>query len=142
MPFTTEEYSGCTNKAAKGANKAPRNPYFCFFISCFTVLVTPSINTPKPLNDFMILIISFISSFEMNKANPFPVLTARFPLILLSKVFMAFEAAFETALLTDPDNLSLAKEEAKYVTTFLRNLSKQEPKNSHQTELLYISELY
>ena len=25
MPFTTEEITGCTNEAAKGANKAPRN---------------------------------------------------------------------------------------------------------------------
>ena len=28
--FTTEEITGCTTEAAKGANKAPRNPPFCF----------------------------------------------------------------------------------------------------------------
>ena len=46
IPFTTEEITGCTNEAAKGANKVSRNPPSCFFISCFTVSVTPSINTP------------------------------------------------------------------------------------------------
>ena len=46
IPFTTEEITGCTNEAAKGANKTPRNPPSCFFISSFTISVTPSINTP------------------------------------------------------------------------------------------------
>ena len=46
------------------------------FISCFTVSVTPSINTPESSSDLMILIISFISSFEMNKVNHFPALAA------------------------------------------------------------------
>ena len=32
-----------------------------FFISCFTVSVTPSTNTPEFSDDFMILIISFKS---------------------------------------------------------------------------------
>ena len=31
IPFTTEEITGCTNEAAKGANKAPGNPPSCFF---------------------------------------------------------------------------------------------------------------
>ena len=30
--FTTEEITGCTNEAFKGANKAPRNQPYCFFI--------------------------------------------------------------------------------------------------------------
>ena len=34
IPFTTEEITGCTNEAAKGANKAPRNPRF-FHASLF-----------------------------------------------------------------------------------------------------------
>ena len=38
--FTTDEITGCTIEAAKGANKAPRNPPPWFFIACFTVLVT------------------------------------------------------------------------------------------------------
>ena len=99
--FTTEEIIGCTIEAAKGANKAPRSPPSCFFILCFTVSVTPSINTLECSNDFMILIISFISSFEVNKGNLFPALTAPFPLIFLSNLF----DAFEPKLLTNPDKL-------------------------------------
>ena len=44
IPFTIEEITGYTKEAAKDANKAPRNPPSCFFISSFTVSVTPSIN--------------------------------------------------------------------------------------------------
>ena len=50
--FTTEEVTGCTDEAAKGANKAPRNPPSCSFTSSFTVSVTSSINT---LNLLMVL---------------------------------------------------------------------------------------
>ena len=52
--FTTEEITGCTNEAAKGAKRAPRNPSSCSFISCFTVSVTPSINSPESFNYFII----------------------------------------------------------------------------------------
>ena len=45
IPFTTDEITGCSNEAVKGANKAGRNPPSCFFILCFTVLVMPSITT-------------------------------------------------------------------------------------------------
>ena len=34
IPFTTEEIIGCTNEAAKGTKKAPRNPPSCFLF-CF-----------------------------------------------------------------------------------------------------------
>ena len=51
----------------------------------------PSINTFESSNDFMILIIPFISSFEINKVNPFPALTAPFPLIVPSNLFIAFD---------------------------------------------------
>ena len=54
--------------------------------------------------------ISFISSFEISKVNPFPDLKAYFPLILFSNLFIAFEGAFENLLLTNPGSLSLAKE--------------------------------
>ena len=64
MSLTTAEITGCIIEAATGANKAPRN--YCFFISCFTVSVTPSINTPES-SDFVILIISFTSLFKINK---------------------------------------------------------------------------
>ena len=42
IPFTTEEITGCTNEAAKGANKTPWN-LPCSFYFMFTVSVTPSI---------------------------------------------------------------------------------------------------
>ena len=64
----------------------------------------------------MISIISFISSFEINKVNLFP-LTAPFPLIFLSNLFIAFEFN----LLANTGKLSLPKKK----TTFF----KQEPKD-------------
>ena len=81
IPFTTEEITGCINEAAKDASKTPRNLPPHFSILCFTVSVTPSINTPKSSHDFMILIISFKFSFKKNKVNP--ALASPFPLILL-----------------------------------------------------------
>ena len=53
-------------------------PYY-YFLSCFTESLTPSINTSEFSSDFIILIISSISSNEMTKVIPFPVLTASFP---------------------------------------------------------------
>ena len=79
-----------------------------------TVSVIPSINTFGCSNDF-ILIISFISSFEINKVNTFPALTALVQIIFLSNLFIAFEAK----LLTNPDELSLTKGIARSVITFL-----------------------
>ena len=35
IPLTTEEMTGCTIEAAKGANKTPRNPPSCFFLFNF-----------------------------------------------------------------------------------------------------------
>ena len=88
-----------------------------FFNSCFTVSVNPSINTPESSNDFVIFIISFISSFEINKVNPFPALTAPFPLIFLSNLFIALEVV----LLTNPGKLFLAKGIATFVSAFFLN---------------------
>ena len=86
--------------------------------------VTPSIATHKSYNDLIILMISFISSFEINKANAFPVLTAPFPLIFLSNLFIALEVK----LLSNPGKLSLAKEIATFVSAFfpLNLLSKNQ----------------
>ena len=127
--MSTEEITDCTIEVAKGANKAPRkqSSCCCFFIiiSGFTVSVTPSINTPKSYNDFMILIISFISSFEINQVNPLPVLKAPFPLIFLSNWF----TAFEVKLLTNPGKVSLAKGIATFISAFLSTLANQEPKD-------------
>ena len=68
----------------------------------------------------MILIISFIPTFKINKVNPFPALTTSFPLLFLSNLFISFEAK----LLTIPSKLSQAKGTTRYVITFLPKLSK------------------
>ena len=103
MPFTTDEITICTDEMAKGENKAPANPPSYSFISCFIVSITQSIITSKSSNDFVILIISFISSFEVNKVNPFPALTSPSPLIFLSHLFLALEVK----LLNNPGKLYL-----------------------------------
>ena len=87
--------------------------------------MTPSINTPKSSNDFMILIISFIPSFEVNKVNPFPPLAAPFLLVYLSNLFIVFEAKF----LTNPSKLSVAKGTATFVSAFLHKLPNRGPKD-------------
>ena len=48
------------------------------------------------------------SSFEMNKVNTFPALTAPFQLTF-SNLFIAFAAEFEAILLTNLGKLSLSK---------------------------------
>ena len=118
IPFSIEKITGCTNDVAKGANKAPRNPPSCLFISFFTVLVTPSINTHQSSNHYIIFIISSIPSFKINKVNPFPTLTAPFPVIFLSNLFIVLE--FE--LLTNPGKFSLPKGIAIFVSAFFPNL--------------------
>ena len=114
VPFTTQEITGCTNEAAKGANKAERNPPSCFFISCFTVSVIPSMNTFESSNEFMILIISSKFLFKINKVNIFPAPAVLFSLMFLSNLFIAFEDKF----LTNPGKLFLAKEIAIFFSTF------------------------
>ena len=76
-------------------------------------------------NGFMILIVSFMSLFEINKVNTFPALTAPFSLIFLSNLFIVFEAK----LLTNPGKLSLAKRIAIFVGTLFPTLPKQEAKD-------------
>ena len=73
----------------------------------------------------MILIISFISSFKINKVNPFPALTATFSFIFLSNLFIAFEFK----LLTNPGKLYLAKGIAMFVSAFFPKLPNQELKD-------------
>ena len=69
--------------------------------------------------------ISFIFSFEINKANPFLAITASFPLILLSNLFIAFAVQ----LATNPGKLCLAKGIATAVCVLFSKLLKKEPKN-------------
>ena len=65
-----------------------------------------------------------MSSFEMNKMNHFPALTAPFPQIRLSNLLIPEEVA-----LTHPVKLLLAKGIGRSNTTFLPNLPNQEPRN-------------
>ena len=64
-------------------------------------------------------------SFKISKENPLPALTAPFPLIFLSNLFIALEVK----LLTNWGKLSHAKGVAIFVSAFLPKLSNQEPKN-------------
>ena len=64
-------------------SKVLRNQPYLFFISSFTVSVTPLISTHECSSDFMILIKSSIT---------FLALKAAFRLIFLSNLFIAFEA--------------------------------------------------
>ena len=60
---------------------------------------------------------SFISSFEINKVNLFPALTAPFPFIFLSNLFNALEVK----MLSNSGKLSLAKQIAHLLVLFLLN---------------------
>ena len=82
------------------------------FLFHFSLIQEP--HTPKSSNDFIIFIISLISSFEMDKVNPFHVLTAPFPINFLSNLFIALEVK----LLTNPGKLPLAKGIATFVRAF------------------------
>ena len=80
---------------------------------------------------------SFISSFQINKVNPFPALTALFPLIFLSDLFIEFEVK----LLTNPCKLSLAKGVPMFVrVSFLNYLTLNQ--KLQLFELFWIFELY
>ena len=84
-----------------------------------------SINTPKSSKVFMNLIIPSISSFKLIKINSFHVLTALFPIILLSNLYTAFEGK----LFTSPGKLYLAKGIVTSIITNLPKLHNQEPKD-------------
>ena len=66
-----------------------------------------------------------MSSFKINKVNPFPALTDPFSLISLSNLFISFEVK----LLTNQCKLSLAEGIATFVSIFLPKLANQEPKD-------------
>ena len=71
------------------------------------------------------MILSFISSFEINKVNPFLALTTLSQLIFLLNLFIAFEVK----LLTNPGKLYLAKEIAISVSAFVPKLPNKDPKD-------------
>ena len=68
----------------------------------------------------MILIISFISSFVINKLNLFPALTAPFKLFFFQIYLLHLKL---------PGALFLGEEIAIFVSTFFPKLSNQEPKD-------------
>ena len=126
IAFINEEVTGCINGEAIGAiNEVAicaimltRNPPPCFFRSCSVVSEVLSINRPESFSDFIILIISSISSFEMSKVNPFSALTAPCLLIFLSNVSNADEVALVDSL----GKTFLAKETTMPVNAFLPKL--------------------
>ena len=67
---------------------------------------------------------SFMSLFEINKVNIIPALTAPFPLMFLSNLFIALEVK----LITNPGKVSLAKGILIFVSAFFPKLPNQEPK--------------
>ena len=76
-------------------------------------------------NDFMILIISFISSLEINKVIPFLYLGTLFPLISISNLFNGFEIK----LLNNSDKLSVANRIATFGSAIFSKLAYQEPED-------------
>ena len=66
-----------------------------------------------------------MSSFEINKVKFCPALTAPFPLIFLSNLFIVFEVK----LITDPGILSFTKGMAMFISAFFPKLPYQEPKD-------------
>ena len=66
----------------------------------------------------MILIISYMSSFEINKVNPFPAQIATFPLIFLSNLYYALKVE----LLANSGKLSIIKGIVIFVSAFFPKL--------------------
>ena len=56
IPFTSKERTGSTNEDTKGANKSLRKPSSWFFIVCFNILVTSSINTLEWFNTCLMIL--------------------------------------------------------------------------------------
>ena len=73
----------------------------------------------------MILIISYMSSFEINKVNPFPAQIATFPFIFLSNLYYALKVE----LLANSGKLSIIKGIVIFVSAFFPKLPNQEAKN-------------
>ena len=106
-----------------------------FFFLCFTDSVTPTNNKLECSNGFLVLIISSISSFEINNFNPFPALTAPFPIIFLS----IFLIAFEVKLLTNQGKLFLANGIVSFLSAFFPKVANQEPKDPPDWIVRYLN---
>ena len=116
-PFTTEEITGSNNEAVKGANTTPRKLPSSFFVSCFTVPLTP-INTAESSREFMIPTVLSISSFGVNKENSFLALRTPFPLIFLKTL----SNIDKVALFANLGKISLAKGTLRSSNPFLPKL--------------------
>ena len=112
LPFDTEEITGSTIEVTYGALIACSNKS-AFLFSYFISLEFSS--------DLMILLISSMSFFELNKINLFPALTAPFPLIFLLNLFIVFEVK----LLINAGKFYLAREKSTFVSAFLPELINQ-----------------
>ena len=102
MATINEEAIGIINEAVI---IAPGYPPSCFFISCLTVPVVPSINRPDFSSNSAILIISSTSLFEINRLSHFPALATPRPLISL----LNLSNSDEVALVGNLAKTSLAK---------------------------------
>ena len=111
IAFIIEEATGSINEEAVGA-KAQANPPCCIFISCFSVSVAISIIRPDFSSDLTILIISSLSSFEMNKENLLPALTTPHP------VFSSLSKTEKDALVAYLGKMPLAKRRLRSINVF------------------------
>ena len=96
-----------------------------------------SFSTPESSNDIIILIISFISSFETNKLNPLLALTAPFTLIFLSIYSLHLKL---NCLLIQICFILLREWQYLLVLSFLCYLTKNQ--KIHPIELVWIFEFY
>ena len=104
-PFTTEEARGCTTEATKGADETTRNPTSF----CFTALI--------------------ISSFEMNKVNPFLLFQVLFHLLFFQIYLLHLKLNLKLYCLVNQPNYFLEKATERCFTTSLSNLPNQKPRN-------------
>ena len=106
IAFINKEVTSCVNEEATGAiNEAAIDTM------SFTVAVAPSVNRPDFSFDSTILIILSISSFEMNKVNPF-----------LALAFISnLSNTYEVALVANLGKTYLAKGTTSLTIPFCQN---------------------
>ena len=140
IPFVLTKLKAVPLKHLKKLTKHQEILLLIFFISCFTVSVTPSINTYEFSSDFIISTISFISSFKRNKVKfscssyrSFCTYYCSFKFIYcISNLLITFEVI----LLTNPGKLSLAKGIAIFICVFSLNYQNKNQK------IIYLIQLF
>ena len=121
-PLPNEDATGAINKAALVAHKGTQNQPSCLFTLCFTIPVTPLIDTRESFSDSMTLIISSIFSLEMNIVNPFPSLTAPFNIFFFN-ILSKLSITDEVALVVNYGKMFSVKETTKSNSDFLSNFA-------------------